>query len=224
MLGRAESPVDCQVATAAADHDLTDQELAAFDKSLPCHTNQQKLDLALNKMTAKTRITAAQKAKALNILQQNRDVFSLPGDKPTFTNKLTVSIDTGTAKPPHTGSHQGSFSVAPHGRKRRQLDQVLQDLPIDNPVHIATPVAVADPTQAPFRDCRHRYCQHNVHTDASCAADNVITIRSLYAPGRPQTVSTTRLKPFIRAPPNTFLPSKLADRICLTLHATNSLL
>uniref|UniRef100_A0A915J107 Uncharacterized protein n=1 Tax=Romanomermis culicivorax TaxID=13658 RepID=A0A915J107_ROMCU len=94
---------DCQVATAAADHDLTDQEPAALDKLLPCHTDQQKLDFALNKMTAKTYVTTVQKAKALCMLRQNRDVFSLLGDKPTITRELTVSIDTGTAKPiyPH---------------------------------------------------------------------------------------------------------------------------
>uniref|UniRef100_A0A915JLI3 Uncharacterized protein n=1 Tax=Romanomermis culicivorax TaxID=13658 RepID=A0A915JLI3_ROMCU len=84
------------------DCDLMDHEPAAFDKSLSCHTIQQKLDFALNKMTAKIRITAMQKAKALNMLRQNRDVFSLPGDKPTFTNELTISINTGTAKPKYT--------------------------------------------------------------------------------------------------------------------------
>uniref|UniRef100_A0A915I335 Uncharacterized protein n=1 Tax=Romanomermis culicivorax TaxID=13658 RepID=A0A915I335_ROMCU len=61
--------------------------------------DNQKLEFALNKMTEKTRVTAAQKAKALSVLQQNRDVFCLPGNKPTFTNELTISIDTGTAKP-----------------------------------------------------------------------------------------------------------------------------
>uniref|UniRef100_A0A915J5V1 WW domain-containing protein n=1 Tax=Romanomermis culicivorax TaxID=13658 RepID=A0A915J5V1_ROMCU len=67
-LGHTESPVHCQVATTAVDHDLTDHEPAALDKFLPCHPNQQRLDFALNKMTAKTYITAAQKAKALCIL------------------------------------------------------------------------------------------------------------------------------------------------------------
>uniref|UniRef100_A0A915IAU6 Uncharacterized protein n=1 Tax=Romanomermis culicivorax TaxID=13658 RepID=A0A915IAU6_ROMCU len=85
-----------RVATAAADRDLIDHEPAALDKSLPCHNDQQKLDFALNKMTAKTYITSAQKTKALCMLRQNRDVFSLLGDKPTITSELTVSIDTGT--------------------------------------------------------------------------------------------------------------------------------
>uniref|UniRef100_A0A915HHG8 Uncharacterized protein n=1 Tax=Romanomermis culicivorax TaxID=13658 RepID=A0A915HHG8_ROMCU len=67
MLGRAESPIDCQVARAAADRDLTDHELAALGKSFPCHTNQQKLDFALNKMTAKNHVVAAQKAKAIGM-------------------------------------------------------------------------------------------------------------------------------------------------------------
>uniref|UniRef100_A0A915JBH7 Peptidase A2 domain-containing protein n=1 Tax=Romanomermis culicivorax TaxID=13658 RepID=A0A915JBH7_ROMCU len=98
-LGQAESSVDCQVATAAVDRDLTDREPAALDKLFSCHTDQQKLELALNKMTEKTHVTTAQKPKALRMLRQNRDVFSLPGEKPTFTNELTVSIDTSTAKP-----------------------------------------------------------------------------------------------------------------------------
>uniref|UniRef100_A0A915L0S1 Uncharacterized protein n=1 Tax=Romanomermis culicivorax TaxID=13658 RepID=A0A915L0S1_ROMCU len=94
-----ETHANCQVATPAPDRDLTDHEPAALDKSLPCHTKQQKLDFALNKMTAKTYINAAQKSKALPMLQQNRDVFSLPGDNSTFTNELTINIDTGTMKP-----------------------------------------------------------------------------------------------------------------------------
>uniref|UniRef100_A0A915L5G8 Peptidase A2 domain-containing protein n=1 Tax=Romanomermis culicivorax TaxID=13658 RepID=A0A915L5G8_ROMCU len=98
-LGQVESPIDCQVATPAADGDLRDHEPAALDKSRHCHTDQQKLDFALNKMTEKTYITAAQKSKALRMLRQNRDVYSLPRDKPTVTNELTISIDTGTAKP-----------------------------------------------------------------------------------------------------------------------------
>uniref|UniRef100_A0A915JU61 Uncharacterized protein n=1 Tax=Romanomermis culicivorax TaxID=13658 RepID=A0A915JU61_ROMCU len=94
-----EIPEEEPVATAATDRDLTDHEPAALDKLLPCHTHQQKLDFALNKMTKKTYVTAAQKAKALYMLRQNRHVFSLPGDKPTITSELIVSIDTGTAEP-----------------------------------------------------------------------------------------------------------------------------
>uniref|UniRef100_A0A915HU64 Uncharacterized protein n=1 Tax=Romanomermis culicivorax TaxID=13658 RepID=A0A915HU64_ROMCU len=37
--------------------------------------------------------------------------------------------------------------------------------------------------------------------DVSNAAENVVTIDSLDAPGWPQTFSTTRLKPFIPGPP-----------------------
>uniref|UniRef100_A0A915JMH1 Uncharacterized protein n=1 Tax=Romanomermis culicivorax TaxID=13658 RepID=A0A915JMH1_ROMCU len=96
---RAKFSIDCQGATTAVDHDLTDHEPAALDKSLPCHTDQQKLDFALSKMTAKTYVTAPQKTKALSMLPQNRDVFSLPSDKPTITRESTISIDTGTAKP-----------------------------------------------------------------------------------------------------------------------------
>uniref|UniRef100_A0A915KD15 Uncharacterized protein n=1 Tax=Romanomermis culicivorax TaxID=13658 RepID=A0A915KD15_ROMCU len=62
----------------------------------------------------------------------------------------------------HTGSHQGSFLVAPHGRKRPQLNQALQDLPIDYATHIAASASIADLAQAPFRDPRNRYCQHIV--------------------------------------------------------------
>uniref|UniRef100_A0A915L4R1 Uncharacterized protein n=1 Tax=Romanomermis culicivorax TaxID=13658 RepID=A0A915L4R1_ROMCU len=50
----SESHVNCQIATAAADRDLTDHEPAALDKLFPCHMAQQKLELALNKMTEKT--------------------------------------------------------------------------------------------------------------------------------------------------------------------------
>uniref|UniRef100_A0A915K4T8 Uncharacterized protein n=1 Tax=Romanomermis culicivorax TaxID=13658 RepID=A0A915K4T8_ROMCU len=85
-LGHAEPSVNCQVMTAAADRDLTDHEPAAYDKSFPCHTLQQKLEFALNKMTEKTYVTPTQKEKALSMLRQNRDVFSLPGDKPTTTS------------------------------------------------------------------------------------------------------------------------------------------
>uniref|UniRef100_A0A915KWS5 Uncharacterized protein n=1 Tax=Romanomermis culicivorax TaxID=13658 RepID=A0A915KWS5_ROMCU len=98
MLGHAQSSVDCQVATAAADPNLTDHDPAALDESFPCHTDQQKLDFTLNKMKAKTYITTAQKTKALCMLGQNGDVSSLPNIKPTITSKLTISIDTGTAK------------------------------------------------------------------------------------------------------------------------------
>uniref|UniRef100_A0A915KYM6 Uncharacterized protein n=1 Tax=Romanomermis culicivorax TaxID=13658 RepID=A0A915KYM6_ROMCU len=94
-LGFTDTRNECQVATTTADRDLTDHEPAALNKWLPCHTNQQKLDFALTKMTAKTYISAVQKSKALRMLHQNHDVFSLPGDKPTFTKELTISIDTG---------------------------------------------------------------------------------------------------------------------------------
>uniref|UniRef100_A0A915K0I3 Uncharacterized protein n=1 Tax=Romanomermis culicivorax TaxID=13658 RepID=A0A915K0I3_ROMCU len=92
----SETYADCQIATAAADRNLTDHKPATLDKSFPGHTAQQKLEFALNKMTKKTYVPAAQKAKALKMLRQNRDVFSLPGDKPTITSELTVSIDTST--------------------------------------------------------------------------------------------------------------------------------
>uniref|UniRef100_A0A915JEG0 Uncharacterized protein n=1 Tax=Romanomermis culicivorax TaxID=13658 RepID=A0A915JEG0_ROMCU len=53
---------------------------------------QQTLAFALNKVTEKTYVSAAQKAQAVTMPQQNRDVFSLPGDKPTITSELTISI------------------------------------------------------------------------------------------------------------------------------------
>uniref|UniRef100_A0A915KUV5 Uncharacterized protein n=1 Tax=Romanomermis culicivorax TaxID=13658 RepID=A0A915KUV5_ROMCU len=59
------------IATAAADRNLTDHEPSALDESFPCHTAQQKLELALNKMTKKTYVSTAQKAKALTMLQHN---------------------------------------------------------------------------------------------------------------------------------------------------------
>uniref|UniRef100_A0A915HN66 Uncharacterized protein n=1 Tax=Romanomermis culicivorax TaxID=13658 RepID=A0A915HN66_ROMCU len=91
----SESYLDCQVATAAADRDLTDHEPTALDKSFPCHTPQQKMEFALNKITEKTYVTAAQKAKAPNMLQHNGDVFSLQGDKPTITSELNVEYVIG---------------------------------------------------------------------------------------------------------------------------------
>uniref|UniRef100_A0A915KTF9 Uncharacterized protein n=1 Tax=Romanomermis culicivorax TaxID=13658 RepID=A0A915KTF9_ROMCU len=48
MLGFSETHTDCQVATPAPDHDLTDHKLAALDKLLPCHFDQQKKGFALN--------------------------------------------------------------------------------------------------------------------------------------------------------------------------------
>uniref|UniRef100_A0A915HVJ8 Peptidase A2 domain-containing protein n=1 Tax=Romanomermis culicivorax TaxID=13658 RepID=A0A915HVJ8_ROMCU len=63
-----EIPEQERVATTTANRDLTDHEPAALNKSLPCHTDQQKLDFALNKMTTKTYIAAAQKSKALRML------------------------------------------------------------------------------------------------------------------------------------------------------------
>uniref|UniRef100_A0A915KDM3 Reverse transcriptase RNase H-like domain-containing protein n=1 Tax=Romanomermis culicivorax TaxID=13658 RepID=A0A915KDM3_ROMCU len=110
--------MDCQVATAAADHDLTDHEPTALDKSLPCRMDQQKLDFALNKMTAKTYVTTPQRTKALRMLRQNHYVFSLPGDKPTFTNELTISIDTGTAKPDSNYQFSNDHKIALEGIKK----------------------------------------------------------------------------------------------------------
>uniref|UniRef100_A0A915IRF2 Uncharacterized protein n=1 Tax=Romanomermis culicivorax TaxID=13658 RepID=A0A915IRF2_ROMCU len=57
----------CDNLIATLDRDLTDHKLAVLDKSLPLHTDQQKLDFALNKMTEKTRVTAAQEVKALDV-------------------------------------------------------------------------------------------------------------------------------------------------------------
>uniref|UniRef100_A0A915KGU4 Uncharacterized protein n=1 Tax=Romanomermis culicivorax TaxID=13658 RepID=A0A915KGU4_ROMCU len=67
-LGFTKNHDKCQVVTTAANRDLTDHETAALDKSLPCHTDQQKLNFTLNKMTAKTYVTAPQKSKALHML------------------------------------------------------------------------------------------------------------------------------------------------------------
>uniref|UniRef100_A0A915KID6 Uncharacterized protein n=1 Tax=Romanomermis culicivorax TaxID=13658 RepID=A0A915KID6_ROMCU len=44
--------------------------------------------------------------------------------------------------------------------------------------------------------------------DASCAAENVITIDSFDTPGQPQTISTMQLKPFIPRPAKDVLDLK----------------
>uniref|UniRef100_A0A915KQZ7 Peptidase A2 domain-containing protein n=1 Tax=Romanomermis culicivorax TaxID=13658 RepID=A0A915KQZ7_ROMCU len=90
---------DFHVTATTLDCNLTNHEPAALDKSLAHHTDKQKVNFALNRMTQKMPINAAQTGKALSMILQNGEIFSLPGDKPTFTNELTVSIDTGTAKP-----------------------------------------------------------------------------------------------------------------------------
>uniref|UniRef100_A0A915I1A1 Uncharacterized protein n=1 Tax=Romanomermis culicivorax TaxID=13658 RepID=A0A915I1A1_ROMCU len=59
---------DFHVATATSDCDLTDHQQAALNNSLPHHTDKQKLDFTLNKMTQKMHVSVAQKAKALGIL------------------------------------------------------------------------------------------------------------------------------------------------------------
>uniref|UniRef100_A0A915IBV7 Reverse transcriptase/retrotransposon-derived protein RNase H-like domain-containing protein n=1 Tax=Romanomermis culicivorax TaxID=13658 RepID=A0A915IBV7_ROMCU len=53
-LGHTEPSINCQVATAAADPHLTNHQPADLNKLFPCHTAQQKLEFALNKMTEKT--------------------------------------------------------------------------------------------------------------------------------------------------------------------------
>uniref|UniRef100_A0A915L2Q8 Uncharacterized protein n=1 Tax=Romanomermis culicivorax TaxID=13658 RepID=A0A915L2Q8_ROMCU len=91
-LGHAEPSVNCQVATTPADRDLTDHEPAALNKSFPCHTTQQKLEFTLNKMTEKTYVSAAKKKKALSMLRQNRNVFSLPALTPAPPSPYPVII------------------------------------------------------------------------------------------------------------------------------------
>uniref|UniRef100_A0A915J6C3 Vitellogenin n=1 Tax=Romanomermis culicivorax TaxID=13658 RepID=A0A915J6C3_ROMCU len=62
---------DFHVATVASGCDLTDDEPATLDKSLPHHEDKQKLEFALNKMTQKRHVSPAQKAKALGMMRQN---------------------------------------------------------------------------------------------------------------------------------------------------------
>uniref|UniRef100_A0A915IZF3 Uncharacterized protein n=1 Tax=Romanomermis culicivorax TaxID=13658 RepID=A0A915IZF3_ROMCU len=65
MLESVSVSNDLSIAATASIHNLTDHEPAALDKSSLHHTDKQKLDFALNKMTQKTHVTAAQKGKAL---------------------------------------------------------------------------------------------------------------------------------------------------------------
>uniref|UniRef100_A0A915HI17 Reverse transcriptase/retrotransposon-derived protein RNase H-like domain-containing protein n=1 Tax=Romanomermis culicivorax TaxID=13658 RepID=A0A915HI17_ROMCU len=92
-LRHTETSINCQVPTAAADHDLTDHKPAALDKLLPCHTDQQKLDFALNKMTTKTYVTAPQKSKTIRVLRQNPDIFSLPNAQYTITDEHQATLE-----------------------------------------------------------------------------------------------------------------------------------
>uniref|UniRef100_A0A915IWM7 Uncharacterized protein n=1 Tax=Romanomermis culicivorax TaxID=13658 RepID=A0A915IWM7_ROMCU len=56
---------DIRISIATSDRDLTNHKPAALDKCLLHHTDKQKLEFALNKMTEKMCITIIQKAKAL---------------------------------------------------------------------------------------------------------------------------------------------------------------
>uniref|UniRef100_A0A915JXW5 Uncharacterized protein n=1 Tax=Romanomermis culicivorax TaxID=13658 RepID=A0A915JXW5_ROMCU len=47
----SSSTNDISIAVAASDPGLTNHEPGTLDKSLPCHTDKQKLDFTLNKMT-----------------------------------------------------------------------------------------------------------------------------------------------------------------------------
>uniref|UniRef100_A0A915KHV9 Uncharacterized protein n=1 Tax=Romanomermis culicivorax TaxID=13658 RepID=A0A915KHV9_ROMCU len=83
----AAHSIDFQVATTTLDCDLTNHEPAPLDKLLPCHTDKQKLEFALNKMTQQTRITAAQKTKALRAALTAQPM-------PNFQGYTLVGFDT----------------------------------------------------------------------------------------------------------------------------------
>uniref|UniRef100_A0A915HTN1 Uncharacterized protein n=1 Tax=Romanomermis culicivorax TaxID=13658 RepID=A0A915HTN1_ROMCU len=155
-LGNAEIPVECQVATPAADRNLTDHEPAALDKSFPCHTDQQKLDFAIHeKINANLDATAA----------ASKEYFDRKAQTCNFAvNNLVLLTNT-----------QKGDKIQPHSIR-------------------------------PF-----------LITDVSRAAENVITIDSHEAPGRPQTVSRMDLKPLYPALPKKLLNSKPMDRIMATM-------
>uniref|UniRef100_A0A915JKL2 Uncharacterized protein n=1 Tax=Romanomermis culicivorax TaxID=13658 RepID=A0A915JKL2_ROMCU len=67
-----------------------------------------------------------------------------------YTPPPVEAITIASYNKSHAGSHQSSFLMAPHGRKRWRLDQNLQNFPIDNAAYITTSAAVADSPQASF--------------------------------------------------------------------------
>uniref|UniRef100_A0A915I2T9 Uncharacterized protein n=1 Tax=Romanomermis culicivorax TaxID=13658 RepID=A0A915I2T9_ROMCU len=83
-----------------------DYEPATLAKDQWTKSEEEKLRLALKKMTVKSNIDNEDRKMAIEVFKQYRDVFSLPGDQPTLTHELMVSIDTSDAKPDRYISYQ----------------------------------------------------------------------------------------------------------------------
>uniref|UniRef100_A0A915IZV9 Uncharacterized protein n=1 Tax=Romanomermis culicivorax TaxID=13658 RepID=A0A915IZV9_ROMCU len=101
MLEYSESYVDCQIATAAADRDLTDHQPAALDISFPCHTAQQKLDQpTLSNLMPVTANCGPPPAEAIMIASHEQVLKAQATDPPISKIIATLKMDNAAKHPP----------------------------------------------------------------------------------------------------------------------------